>query len=398
MAAPRLPFLWPMLWKPQNAPRPRPRARAPRSKRGFAITSSRCVEAPIQRYGTAHEPAPHLREQIEKKDDLTPPKIPHDPAKDAEEEEDEPEGHLPTEAPVTPTKTSTVEDAPAKYEPPAAPKTCEQKPLDSVLHMPGPSEEEHKLPHLKTPPYVHHFDTYGLVRQLTKSTYSEAQAITLMKAVRGILINNMMLARQGLVSKSNVENETYLFRAACAELKTEIGNMRRSEVEKWRTERNQLQHEVDILGQKLGQETGSVKDELKGLFDDRKMAVRQEQRSMETKIQELNYQITIKLNSDARSEVEGLRWVLTRRIAMGIATMATMVIILLQLNSSRKHEQKEEQKKKDDASKNSGSGGDGGARLEPQRLGMSNIIAVATPGQEEALGGELLATEGVSLG
>ena len=51
-----------------------------------------------------------------------------------------------------------------------------------------------------------------------------------------------------------------------------------------RTERNQLQHEVDILAQKLGQETGSVKDDLKGLFDDRKMAVRQEQRGMETKV------------------------------------------------------------------------------------------------------------------
>lgn len=273
-----------MLWKPQNVPRPRPRARAPRSKRALTTTSFRCVEAPIQRYGTAHEPAPHLREQIESRDGLTPPKIPHDPAKDVEEEDEEPEGHLSTEPPSTPSKPSPVPDTPPKYEPPAPPKTGEAKPLDSVLHMPGPSEEEHKPPHLKTPPYVHHFDTYGLVRQLTKSTYTEQQSITLMKAVRGILIDNMMLARQGLVSKSNVENETYLFRAACAELKTEIGNSRRGEVEKWRTERNQLQHEVDILGQKLGQETGSVKDELKGLFDDRKMAVRQEQRSMETKV------------------------------------------------------------------------------------------------------------------
>jgi hypothetical protein len=67
-------------------------------------------------------------------------------------------------------------------------------------------------------------------------------------------------------------------------LKTEIGNARKSEMERMRTERGQLQHEVDILGQRLGQETGSLKDELKGLFDDRKMAVRQEQRSMETKV------------------------------------------------------------------------------------------------------------------
>ncbi|KAF1364014.1 hypothetical protein EJ07DRAFT_101402 [Lizonia empirigonia] len=399
MAAPRLPFLWPMLWKPSTAPQIRARARPPPPERTFATTSYRCVEAPIQRYGKAHEPAPHLRAETEKTDP-TPPKTPHDPAKDVEEEEEEQGGHIPTETPATPSKTSSIDDTPPAYTPPAPPKTGDAKPLDSVLHMPGPSEEEHKPPHLKTPPYVHHFDTYGLVRQLSKSTYTGEQSVTLMKAVRGILIENMMLARQGLVSKSNVENETYLFRAACAELKTEIGNARRGEVERMRTERAQLQHEVDILGQKLGQETGSVKDELKGLFDDRKMAVRQEQRHMETKIQELNYQITIKLNSDARSEVEGLRWVLTRRIAMGIATMATMVIILLQLNSSRKHEQKEEKKKADEAGKSSGGSGGQGSSEESgvQRLGLSPVSAVGGGAQGDALGGELLATEGVSLG
>lgn len=289
MAAPRLPFLWPMLWKPQTAPRIRARARAPRPKRSVSTTSYRAAEAPIQRYGKAHEPAPHLREQLEEKTEPTPPKIPHDPAKGAVEEEDEePESHVATATTSTPASasasTASTADPPPAYTPPAAPKTGEQKPLDSVLHMPGPADEAYKPPHLKTPPYVHHFDTYGLVRQLTKSQYSDAQSISLMKAVRGLLIDNMMLARQGLVSKSNVENETYLFRAACAELKTEIGSLRRREVERMRTERDQLQHEVDILGQKLGQETGSVKDELKGLFDDRKMAVRQEQRSMETKV------------------------------------------------------------------------------------------------------------------
>lgn len=161
----------------------------------------------------------------------------------------------------------------------------DSKPLDTVLHMPSPAEEEQrKPPHLKTPPYVHHFDTYGLVKDLAKSGFSEEQAVTVMKAVRGILADNMELARDGLVSKSNVENETYLFRAACSELRTEVGNNRKSETEKMRTERNQVQHELDILNQRLTQEAGSLKDELKGLFDDRKMAVRQEQRTMDTKV------------------------------------------------------------------------------------------------------------------
>lgn len=276
-----------MLWKPQVAPHIRSRARAQRPKRSVSTTSYRGVEAPIQRYGKAHEPAPHLREQLQNQADPTPPKVPHDPAKDIEEEEEELDSPVvSTTPPSTPAQPSTTSDTPPAPPPPPPPaqQKPDEPPLDSVLHMPGPSDEAHKHPHLKTPPYVHHFDTYTLVRQLVMSNYSEAQSITLMKAVRGILINNIILARAGLVSKSNVENETYLFRAACAELKTEIGNSRRGEVERMRTERNQLQHEVDILGQKLGQETGTVKDDLKGLFDDRKMAVRQEQRSMETKV------------------------------------------------------------------------------------------------------------------
>ena len=89
-----------------------------------------------------------------------------------------------------------------------------------------------------------------------------------------------------------------------------------------RTERAHLQHEVDILNQKLTQESMTLKDDLKGMFNDRKMAVRMEQRGMESAIQELNYKITVALNSDSKGEVEGLRWVLTRRAAMAIGAMA----------------------------------------------------------------------------
>lgn len=51
-----------------------------------------------------------------------------------------------------------------------------------------------------------------------------------------------------------------------------------------RRERTLLQHEVDILNQKLTQELLSLKDDLKGMFDDRKMAVRMEQRTMESNV------------------------------------------------------------------------------------------------------------------
>jgi rhamnogalacturonyl hydrolase YesR len=108
--------------------------------------------------------------------------------------------------------------------------------------------------------------------------------VTCMKAVRSLLALNMDLARDGLVSKSDVENETYLFKAACSELRTEIQNKRRQEVEQMRTQRTQLQHEVEILNQRMGQETSAMKEELKGMFDDRKMSVRMEQKAMESTV------------------------------------------------------------------------------------------------------------------
>jgi PleD family two-component response regulator len=78
--------------------------------------------------------------------------------------------------------------------------------------------------------------------------------------------------------------ETYLFRAACSELRTEIQNARRASDEQMRRERTQLQHEYDILNQKLTQELLILKDELTGMFNDRKMAVRMEQREMESEV------------------------------------------------------------------------------------------------------------------
>jgi hypothetical protein len=61
-------------------------------------------------------------------------------------------------------------------------------------------------------------------------------------------------------------------------------------------------------------------------------------------IQELNYKITVALNSDAKSEVEGLRWVLTRRSVLAIVFMALMVLSSLRYASYRAHEEEMEQK------------------------------------------------------
>lgn len=203
--------------------------------------------------------------------------------------------------------------------------------FEEVYHMPSPStyltptdpsNAEHKPPHMSPAPYVHHFDTYSLVQDLSKGGFTHEQSTTIMKAVRTILQKNLDFAQQSLTSKSDEENESYLFKAACSELQQSLQAARASEVQRQRASRGQLEHETDILSQRLNQELAGMKDEIKGMFNDHKMSTREQQRVIDTSDQELNYKITVSLNSDGKSEIEGLRWILTRRAAMAVATCA----------------------------------------------------------------------------
>ncbi|EPE10125.1 moz protein represents a chromatin-associated acetyltransferase [Ophiostoma piceae UAMH 11346] len=197
-------------------------------------------------------------------------------------------------------------------------------------------------PHLVPPPYVHHFDSYSLVRQLEAGGYKQEQAITAMKGVRLLLAQNLEVAQSSLVSKSDVENEAYLFKAACAELSIEVRNNRRRADEQMRQQRTILQSEVDIAAQSVNQELVALTDVVKGLFNDRKMAVREEQKALESAVQQLNYKITIMLNSEMRSEIEALRWVLIRRSVLGIIFMVMLTLGSLRYVSYVSHEKQKQ--------------------------------------------------------
>ena len=374
MAAPRLMFLYPRFIRSslQNVEQTgyrslcEPSARRRHTPQKGFHTAARNHEqsAYPQRYGSAAEPklppppkppgnaqprigesagttepkeSKEVKESKEAKEskepkEPTPPLT--DPRADAAQahhksskEAEDPSSNLSTEPPLreesnpttnTPLETSRDQKTSAKEEE----QNSSPNPIDEVLQMPPPSSRRSSPPHLQAPPYVHHFDTYTLVRDLAKGGFTEAQTITIMKGVRSILGENMDTAQEALISKSDVENETYLFRAACSELRTSLQTSRNAEMQKQRTQRTHLQHEVDMLSQRMTQELMALKDDTRGFFNDRKMAVRMEQREMESKIQELNYKITVGLNSDMRSEAEGLRWVLTRRVAFAIAFVA----------------------------------------------------------------------------
>ena len=341
MASPRLPFLYPNLFRAIRSCEPTTyrSIRAPPSKpnrKAKLHTTRQCAQGTVhQRYGPALSgdlpPPPKPAEPLLPKDQQSQRKDEANAAsrKDErnepppEKREDDPENKsADTDTTITP-KVENNDNAPGPKAEEMEP--LQNKELDIVLSIPSPSElkgESHRHRHLETPPYEHHFDTYSLVNSLSEQAYTTAQSITLMKTIRLMLAENLDTAKDGLVSKSDTENETYLFRAACSELRTTLLATRRSETLKQRSQRAQLQHEYDILNQKVTQDMMTMREELKGMFNDRKLRLEEEKRKVDGKISELNYEITVLLNSEAKSKVEGLRWVLTRRAATAIGVCA----------------------------------------------------------------------------
>lgn len=75
------------------------------------------------------------------------------------------------------------------------------------------------------------------------------------------------------------------------------------------------------------------------------MALHRSADSSFLQIQEINYRIQVALNSDARSEVESMRWILTRRAAGALAITAIMVLGALQYSKYMERMQERERKK-----------------------------------------------------
>ncbi|KAI0862759.1 hypothetical protein F4860DRAFT_471822 [Xylaria cubensis] len=357
MSTARLTFLYPHLFRAarlaESATQPtktRYRSRLCRSNpytRSIS-TSTRTAQAAFERHGTAVEPLPVLPDVVElpqpdKIASRSPDPSPSEPKKAAaegNEGSDEPHGDA-----TKGTLTDGKDSASAAPQQAAVNETVQQGgPMEAVLHMPPPDTTRH--PHISKPTYVHHFDSYTLVKQLQVGGYTQVQAITAMKAIRAILAQNLDVAQDGLVGKSDVDNETYLFRAACSELSSEVTNNRRIADEQIRQQRTQLQHEVDILSQRMSQDIMTLKDDVKGMFNDRRMNVREEQRNMESAIQQVNLKISVTLNSDSRSEIEGLRWVLIRRSVLGIFFMVVLTFTTIRYATYVSQQRKKEAKEK----------------------------------------------------
>ncbi|KAF8427392.1 hypothetical protein EV426DRAFT_405433 [Tirmania nivea] len=206
-----------------------------------------------------------------------------------------------------------------------------------------PSLNSNPLPTSPTPSLPHLFDTYSLVHRLTPP-FTLPQSIHLMYLLRHLLHTHLTHAHNTFLSRSTFTSTTYLFRASSSELRSEIFSLRATQLEKMRAERAQIQRDFELLNGRFMEELMVCGNEMRAMFNDRKMVNKSEQREVENKIQELNYKITVLMGSELKSEVEKLRWVTTRRGLIAIGVLAVFIVSLIKLSQNSRKREKELEK------------------------------------------------------
>ncbi|KAI8054326.1 hypothetical protein BDF22DRAFT_678531 [Syncephalis plumigaleata] len=151
-------------------------------------------------------------------------------------------------------------------------------------------------------------DTYRLVTQLESRGFTRKQAEIIMKAMCGLLTHSDSEARRILLDKDDLENETYLFRAALDELRMEIEVLRR-------TDQATLKAESDAISRRLMSYYATLRQENQALMNTRRLDQRSDEKEMDMRIHELNDLLMVKLG-EVRTEVEAMKMGATRN-AMG---------------------------------------------------------------------------------
>ncbi|BEJ12523.1 hypothetical protein CspHIS471_0209830 [Cutaneotrichosporon sp. HIS471] len=178
------------------------------------------------------------------------------------------------------------------------------EPPPSPCPSPSPSPEElTPAAALPTPTVLpsrlqaaHPFDTFAFVSRLGANDVSPTTSRTLMEAVRSMIIHRTEIAQTRMLSREEMDNDAYRFKAALSDIRT--GHSMRSR-------RDGVALRIEI-------ETNNRKDE-----------TRSDMKRFDIAREEINNKFTISLG-DLRTEIEGAKWDATRR---AIAIIVTLVVI-----------------------------------------------------------------------
>ncbi|GMK59190.1 hypothetical protein CspeluHIS016_0702050 [Cutaneotrichosporon spelunceum] len=177
------------------------------------------------------------------------------------------------------------------------------------------------------PPATHPFDTYAFVSRLAAHGVEPMAARTLMEAVRSMIGHRTHVAQARMLSREEMDNDAYRFKAALSDIRTGHSMRSRRDGLAVRSATSATRREVDGLELKLKEDIAVMRHDIEIETNTRKDETRSVMKRFDIAREEINNKFTISLG-DLRTEIEGAKWDATRRAIAIILVLVVMGVVL----------------------------------------------------------------------
>lgn len=164
-------------------------------------------------------------------------------------------------------------------------------------------------------PYM---DTYEVYTQLVKAGFKPDQADEIINLLIVQLNSKLSKLSTKYSQLYELENERYLFESAQQELRVDITRSRELHINELINLINILERDFNIISDELNNEFIQMKNDTQVAMNDQNSENTLHAKKIRLRIQETNHKITTELNSAMRSEIESLRWHISRWGLMAI--------------------------------------------------------------------------------
>lgn len=164
-------------------------------------------------------------------------------------------------------------------------------------------------------PYM---DTYAVHCELVRSGFTPEQSNELINYLIKQLNTKLSKLNTKYSQKYELENECYLFISAQQELRVDITRSMESHMNELLNLIHVLERDFNIIADELNNDFIQMKNNTQVVMNDQKSDNTLHTKSITLRIQETNHKITTELHSAMKSEVESLRWHISRWGLIGI--------------------------------------------------------------------------------
>jgi hypothetical protein len=88
-------------------------------------------------------------------------------------------------------------------------------------------------------------DTYRLVTRLEKNSFTRGQSVALTRTINALLADNTLKIRNNTLSKAELENESFKFKANLQQLRSELNLLRQNETAALRSETESILRQIE---------------------------------------------------------------------------------------------------------------------------------------------------------